>query len=297
MVQGGPGTQVKGNVIVALSREMLGGIALIDPFQYYRLDAGQRTFDYRGVVVENNLMLALGGRVHAGLPMGGPAWHAQFSGTTLTGARVLKNHISGGAAGYGYVVNGVDGFEVKGNTSDAVYSGLGDGTPGIPPDAPAAFMYNPHGIGNSDLQDEFVPMKKSLTGVLRARRTPQDSRNALGYRDQPYPDEEAGAAVTMAFIEMLGRDPDGGELKHWSTWLQETRSNADTLRRSLMTTPEFVQRHGNVDPLDLHKWRTERWLKMFLKYCSAAQPAGREWPNVRKLNEELLNSLRRDNEN
>ncbi len=252
MVQGGPGTLVKGNVIVAISREMLGGIALIDPFKYYELDVEKRIFDYRDVVVEDNLILAAGGRIHVGIPMGGAPWNPYFRGTTLMGARILNNRISGGSAGYGYVVNGINEFEIMGNTSDATYSGLGDGLPGKPPDAPMAFMYDPGNVGSSDLQKEFVPMKKSLAGVLRARRTPKDSRNPLGYRDQAYPEQEAGAAVKMAFVEMLGRDPREDELKHWIEWLKQTRSNTDAIRCSLMMTSEFVRVHGYVDPLDLH---------------------------------------------
>lgn len=295
MVQGAPGTLVKSNVVVALSREMLGGIVLIDPFSYYELDAEKRTFDYRGVVVEDNLILARGGRIHAAFPMGGAPWNFRFEGTTLLGARVLNNHIGGGAVGYGYVVNGVDGFEIKGNTSDATCSGLGDGVPGKPPDAPTAFMYDPDQIGNSNLQQEFVPRKKSLVGVLRASRTPKDSRDALGYRDAPYPEEEARAVVRMAIIEMLGRDPQQQELKYWSKWLQQTLSKGDTLRRNLMANGSFVRQHGYVNPLDLHEWRNERWLKMILETCSKHQAKGAGWPSAREWNEELLGELKNEN--
>ena len=283
MLQGAPGSLVRSNVVVALSREMLGGIALIDPFKYYELDAEKKTYDYRGVVVEDNLVLALGGRIHAGFPMGGSPWNARFSGTTLVGATVRNNHIGGGAGGYGFVVDGVDEFKIVGNTSDATFSGLGDGKPGLPPDAPQAFMFNPAKVGSSKLQSGFQPLEKSLTGVLRARRTPQDSRNALGYRDQPYPTEEAAAVVEMAFVEMLGRKPNDAEQSHGINWLQETRSNADTLRRGLMGTPEFVSKHGHIDPLKLHTWRSGRWLKLFLNTYSEA--SAREW------NEELMKAL------
>ena len=291
MLQGAPGSLVKENVIVALSREMLGGIALIDPFNYFELDAEKKTYDYRGIVVEDNLILAEGGRIHAGFPMGGSPWNAHFSGSTLVGAKVRNNHITGGAVGYGYVVDGVDQFEISGNTSDATFSGLGDGMPGMPPDVPKAFMVNPSTIGASVLQENFQPMEKSLTGVLRARRTPKDSRNAMGYRDQPYPDAEAQAVVRMAFVEMLGRDPQEGELKYWVKWLQETRSNADTIRRSLMMRAEFIRVYGYLDPLDLHEWRNERWLNRILETCSEVQSASVEWPNARVWNEKLLKAL------
>lgn len=288
MVQGGPGTKVKGNVIVAISCEMFGGIALIDPFAYYELDAKKRTYDYRGVVVEDNLIVAMGGRIHAGVPMGGAIWAKHLSGTILLGATVRNNHISGAAAGYGYVANGIDGFEITGNTSDAVYSGLGDGLPGKVLDAPMAFMYDPATVGSSRLQKEFIAKKKSLDRVLRSNRVPSD---ALGYRDAGYGEEESKAIVSAAFLEMLGRGPQEKEVQHWSKWLRDTRSNADSLRRSLMTSPEFVGLHGYVNPLNLHKWRNDRWLKMILKTCSEYQAKGEDWPNARKWNEELLKGL------
>ena len=65
MLQGAPGSQVRRNVVAALSREMLGGIALIDPFNHFELDSAKKTFDYQGVVVEDNLILAAGGRIHS----------------------------------------------------------------------------------------------------------------------------------------------------------------------------------------------------------------------------------------
>jgi len=288
MVQGGPGTKVKNNVIVAVSREMLGGIALIDPFGYYELDAKKRVYDYRGVVVEDNLIVAMGGRVHAGLPMGGATWARHLGGTILLGATVRNNHISGEAAGYGYVANGIDGFQITGNTSDATYSGLGDGLPGKPLDAPAAFLYNPATVVSSRVQKDFVPMKKSLDHVLRSNRVPSD---ALGYRDAGYGQAESKAIVSTAFVEMLGRQPQEKEAQHWSKWLRETRSNSDSLRRGLMTTPEFVGLHGHVNPLNLYKWRNDRWLKMILKTCSAYQAKGKDWPNARQLNKKLLEGL------
>jgi len=175
MVQGAPGTQVKGNVIVALSREMLGGIALIDPFNYYECDE----------------------------------------------------------------------------------------------------------------------KKRSLVEVIRSDRSPKDSKDALGYRDAPYPKKESMAVVSMAFIEILGRDPQEQESHHWNRWLRKTRSTADSLRRRLITMPEFVWLHGYVDPLDLHTWRNDRWLKMILETCSGYQAQGKDWPNAREWNEQLLKTLRR----
>jgi hypothetical protein len=138
-------------------------------------------------------------------------------------------------------------------------------------------------------------MKKSLVKVLRSDRSPKDSRDALGYRDAPYPEEEARAVIRMAFIEMLGREPQKQEWTYWKNRLQQTRSNSDAIRRNLMTTPEFVGRHGTVHPQELHPWRNERWLEMILKTCSESQEKGAGWPNAREWNEELLGELWNEN--
>ncbi|MGB0372144.1 MAG: right-handed parallel beta-helix repeat-containing protein [Opitutales bacterium] len=287
MLQGAPGSHVKDNVIVAIGREMLGGIALIDPFGFHQIDAEAQTFDYRDIVVEENYIAAIGARIHVGVPLGGAPWNGRFAGTTLIGATVKNNHIAGGAGGYGFVVDGIEGFEVRGNTSDAIYSGLGDGWHGVKPDAPAAFLFNPETVGASELQDEFVPMKKSLTRVIRSSRGPKDSRNALGNRDQAYPGPEARAIVEMAYLEMLGRVPSPEEFEINSRWLQEARVTSDTLRQSLMATPQFIDKHGFIDPLDLHTWRGERWLKLILKALSG-QP---DWPNARVTHEQVFKAL------
>ena len=132
-------------------------------------------------------------------------------------------------------------------------------------------------------------MKKSLDHVLRSNRVPSDP---LGYRDAGYGEAESKAVVSAAFVEMLGRGPQEKEAKHWNKWLRETRSNGDSLRRNLMVTPEFVGLHGYVNPLNLHKWRNDRWLGMILKTCSEHQVKGKDWPNAREMNEELLRGLR-----
>ncbi|TWU32647.1 hypothetical protein [Novipirellula artificiosorum] len=136
-------------------------------------------------------------------------------------------------------------------------------------------------------------MKNSLDRVLRNNRSPVDP---LGYRDAAYPEEEARAVVRLAFVEMMGRDPELDESEHWIGWLRETRSNGDTLRRCLMTTSEFIGRHGYVNPLHFHTWRNSRWLKNILATCSEAQSQGIDWPNARQWNEELIRALKNEHD-
>lgn len=295
MVQGGPGSIVGGNVIASISREMLGGIALIDPFGYYKMDTpdGKR-FDYRGVVVEDNWIIAIGSRIHAGLPMGGAAWHPNLGGTVLVGATVRNNTISGEAGGYGYVANGIDGFTVTGNHSDAVYSGQGDGLPGRLPDPPSAFLFERGAVGGSQLQAEFKPAIEHVTKVLRSDRGRGVPVDALGYRDAGYTALEAEAIVETAWLEMLGRSPSSAEWAHWAGWLSGTHANADSLRRCLMTSREFIERFGYVNPLELHGWRSSRWLELISSSVGSSRTPDGQWPEARALHLKLIQTLERD---
>lgn len=132
-------------------------------------------------------------------------------------------------------------------------------------------------------------MKKSLDRVLKSNRVPSDP---LGYRDAGYSKAESRAIVNAAFIKLVEREPQEKEIEHWSKWLRETRSNSDSLRCGLMSTPEFIHLRGYVNPLKLHKLRNDRWLKMILKTGSEYQPKGQDWPNARQWNEKLLEGPR-----
>jgi hypothetical protein len=152
-------------------------------------------------------------------------------------------------------------------------------------DEPAPFLFNPDRIGGSKLQPEFKPAQRHITGLLRMARKPL---NTLGYRCSPYGEAEAHAIVQGAFIEMLGRAPDAGEAARWHTWLNQTGSNADTLRRGLMTTEEFQARHGFIDPLELNTFRANLWmnsLKSTLRDTTT-------WPEAKMLYTEALSRLR-----
>jgi hypothetical protein len=151
----------------------------------------------RNSIVRNNRIEALGSRIHIGMPMGGPVWGNYFAGTTLVGARVENNSISGEAAGYGYAAMGIDSFIIRGNTSTAVYSGRGDGLPGNPP---GAFLYEPEQIGNSILQADFKPKERHLVHLMRNFYKPV---NSIGYRTAPYGEPEAKATIRWAYLEIV----------------------------------------------------------------------------------------------
>lgn len=289
MVQGAPGTRVESNVIAAISREMLAGIALIDATQHYVIDAEQRRHDYRGVVVGDNLIDARGARIHIGVAMGALCWGDYGRGTTLVGARVEDNVVSGDAAAYGFAAAGIDAFMVRGNRSLARYSGIGDGLPHNPPDPPAAFLFDPDTVGTSDLQPDFQPARRHLVHLMRNWWQPS---NPLGYRATTYGDAEAKATVTMAYRELLERMPTPDELGRWTDWLNASRANVDALRRALMTLEEFGEKHRPSDPLTLHAVRTRMWMeRLALVERSLAPAAGGDWPSARTLYEDVLSSF------
>ena len=220
MVQGAPGTKVSGNVVVALSREVLGGIALIDPAPWCLLDSLENTFDYRGIEVKNNLVHALGARVHIAYPCGLDVWNMNTNKRILQGAEVMHNSIIGDIGGYGFAVSGVKDFKVTNNTASALFEERGDGLPGNPPDAPAAFIYEADKTFDSELQKEFIPAKKHIVHLLRNQRTPV---NEAGYRLlDHYGEKETKAIISMAFMEMLDRFPSAEELTYRGNWMQET---------------------------------------------------------------------------
>ena len=217
-------------------------------------------FDYEGDIVRNNFIDALGARIHIGIPMGGPVWGPRSLGTVLVGAEVADNTMAGGAAAYGFVVNGVDQFRVHDNHSSASYSGIGEGlNKNKLPDDPGPFLFDPKQIGKSQLQPEFKPSTRHLVHLLRANH---GATNELGYRVYPYGEAEAKAVVSTAYLEMLRRAPDANELAAQVEWLQAGQVTADELRRKLMASDEFVRRFGQVAPAELQSYRQKLWLDL-----------------------------------
>jgi len=256
VLYGAPGSVVEDNVVACVSRESLGGINLVDGIPYYALDDEKTLFDYRGVVVRNNLIDAFGARIHIAVPMGGPPWTPQTIGTTLKGAKVYGNMISGGAAAYGYVANGVDSFEVYDNKSTATHSGIGEGfNAKRPPDEASPFLYDAETVTNSKLQPQFKESRRHLVHLIRCNHGPT---NDLGYRVYGYTDAEAEAVVRAAYIEILGREADASGLPEKISWLQQGNT-ADAMRVGMTDSDEFRGKFGEVVPEHLHVYRTKRW--------------------------------------
>lgn len=259
VVFGAPGSVIEDNVIACISRELLGGINLVDPLTVYAIDGDPARTDYRGTIVRNNLLDAFGARIHIAIPMGAGIWAPKNLGKILVGASVSGNTIRGGAAGYGFVVNGVEGFTVTGNTSSASYSGIAEGEPPrFLPAEPGPFLYNAETVAGSTLQPEFKNPQGHLLHLLRCNHL---KTNPLGYRTgYNYGTAEAEAVVQAAYFEMLGRLPDSREAALAIRWLNEADGCADDLRRQLMMSGEFTSTFGFVPPEGLHPYRVGLWL-------------------------------------
>ena len=288
MVQGAPGTKVLNNVIIALSREILGGIALIDPADYCLLDSIENTFDYRGVEVKNNLVDALGARVHIAFPCGPDVWHLTSHQRIIVGAKVRGNEIAGNIGAYGFALAGVQDFEITNNKATAVFEESGDGLPGNPPDEAAAFIYDASTTINCKLQKEFIPSQKHIVHLMRNDRTPA---NETGYRIlDSYGELEAKSIISVAFLEMLDRFPSEKEALYWKKWLQETRSNADAIRSALMISPEFQAGNQAWRVTQLQECRVELFLKQL--YKAFENKVTESWPEAHELQKTLYDKYR-----
>ena len=288
---GAPGSVVENNVVAAISRESLGAINMVDPLDFYAVDGDLNRTDYRGVMVRHNLIDVRGARIHIAVAMGGGPWAPRNKDSWLVGATVTGNTISGSAGGYGFVACGVENFTVADNVSTASYSGLGDGlNQKTPPDDPGPFLYTPASVINCTLQPEFTASKRHLLHLLRCNHGPL---NAQGFRVYSYGAAEAEAIVRTAFLEMLGRAPKAKEFSHWLEWLQTTKGAADQIRRALIMTPEFTDRHGFVPPDDLHLYRRRMWLENLDQAQADHFSQTKTLPTARQLYEEAIKRLGR----
>ncbi len=289
MVQGAPGTQVIDNVVVALSREVLGGIALIDPAPWCLLDSAENTYDYQGVEVNNNLVHALGARVHIAYPCGLDVWNLNTQKRMLTGAVVRDNAIMGDIGGYGFAVSGVKNFKITGNSASAFFEERGDGLPDNPPDEAAAFIYDAGNTIGTELQKEFVAAQRHLVHLLRNFRTPV---NEAGYRLlETYGEREIVAIVSTAFMEMLGRFPSADEADYWGNWLGETRSNADAIRTALMTSAEFASQNQAWRTSQLQACRVQLFMQVL--YQAFDEWEEKSWPEAHHLHHSLFSHYNR----
>jgi hypothetical protein len=148
VVFGAPGSRVEGNFIVAQSRELLGGINMVDfaPFEG----------DYRGTVVAGNVIAAAGAPIKVAVAMGNPVWGCVFDDAHRNvGGTVVGNLLLGPFMHYGFVANGVADWTVLANVSLATHGGVPESVCGFPtPAAPSAFLKDARHAGWT-FQHEF----------------------------------------------------------------------------------------------------------------------------------------------
>jgi hypothetical protein len=285
MVQGAPGTKVENNVVVALSREVFAGIALIDPAKYSLLDAAKKTYDFRGVKVKNNLVNALGSRVHIGYACGKNVFSFNQTEQIIVGGELIDNIMIGDIGGYGFAVGGVKDFKIKNNKASGVFEERGDGFYNDPPDEATAFIYDKSRVFDSKLQKEFIPAIKHINHINRNLRKPS---NESGYRIlDHYGKIESKAIVSIAFMEMLNRFPSEKEMLIWNKWLKESRSTGDAIRRNLMMSSEFINKNNK-------SWRItqlqECRVALFMEelYTVFEQQKSDSWPSAHELHERIF---------
>jgi parallel beta-helix repeat protein len=145
VIFGAPGSTISGNTITATSRVLLGGINLVD----YAPTSG----NYAGTKVTSNTINAQGALIKVGLAMGPNTWTCSTS--INRGASVTGNTLTGNHMGYGYAVNGVQGFTVTGNVDKSHHVGAAGGGCHNGNAKPAGFLMQHQ--TDSQLQPEFAP--------------------------------------------------------------------------------------------------------------------------------------------
>jgi parallel beta-helix repeat protein len=146
VIFGAPGSKVINNRIVANSRVLLGGINLVD----YNPTGG----NYAGTLVQGNTIDAAGALIKVGIAMGPAVWGCDAR--VVRGATVTENLLTGNHIGYGYPVNGIDGFTVKRNKDKSRHVGLPNAGCGGPVSTPSGLQRQPGASGSSSLQKGYV---------------------------------------------------------------------------------------------------------------------------------------------
>ncbi|WP_167837784.1 right-handed parallel beta-helix repeat-containing protein [Nocardia altamirensis] len=158
VVFGAPGSTIQNNTIVAMSRQLLGGINMVD----FAPVGG----NYTGTVVKNNVIDGKGHFIKVGIAMGPAVWNCATD--TNYGATVTGNTLQGMNIGYGYAVNGVTNWIVTGNVDRARHVGApGLGCNGLQ-SAPTGFQFQ--SVAGAELQPEF--QYAQLQHVLRISEAP-----------------------------------------------------------------------------------------------------------------------------
>lgn len=182
VIFGAPGSTIQNNTIIAETRQLLGGINMVD---YAPLNG-----NYTGTRVTGNVIDGKSEFIKIGIAMGWQTWTCGSG--TVYGGSVTDNVLQGLNIGYGYAVNGVSNWTVTGNVDVSRHVGAVSAGCGGTPSSPAGFQYQ--NATASTLQPEFRSANLDyLLGVseppiLRVATSPSGCTNMYG--DQGlYPDQ------------------------------------------------------------------------------------------------------------
>ena len=262
-----PGSLVENNVVVALSRETLGAINMVDFLSMYLKEQkdGFSFYNYN-VTVRNNYIDAFGARFHNGIPTGDGIWGESASPMKYGIGQIVRGNVmNGDCFGYGIAVRTGKDMTITDNISFAKHTGVANGWSYNDPDPATDFITEKYRLLNSVLQSNFKEAKLYITHLLymnHAPARPAGHREA-GYKYWLYTNDEANGIVTAAFIEMLQRIPTSSELDSYTSDLIAGQYPADVVRRKLMKTDEFISKNGNLSDNELHIYRTNLWMSHF----------------------------------
>ena len=225
VVFGAPGSTIQNNTVIAKTRQLLGGINMVD---YAPMNG-----NYTGTKVQNNVIDAQSAFIKVGLAMGPQAWSCT-TGTNY-GATVTGNTLQGGDMGYGYAVNGVSSWTVTGNVDNAQHVGTpGSGCGGLP-SAPAGFQYQM--ATSSTLQSQFQPGSlEYLLGITAPTGTPTSNVNLALNRPTAASGSNGGFPPSNAV--------DGNSSSYWEStnnafpqWLQVDLGQSSTIGKVVIKLP------------------------------------------------------------
>lgn len=158
VIFGAPGSLIQNNTIIAETRQLLGGINMVD---YAPMNG-----NYTGTRVTGNVIDGKTEFIKVGIAMGPAIWTC--SSQIVYGGTVTDNILQGLNIGYGYAVNGVSNWTVTGNQDTARHVGAVSAECGGTPSDPAGFQVQY--AASSTLQPEFT--NATLTAVLGVSEPP-----------------------------------------------------------------------------------------------------------------------------
>ncbi len=165
VVFGAKGSRVANNTIIADTRELLGGINMVDTGINNSNTSEVGRFTYEGTVVEDNVIEARNKLIHNGIAMGELVWACR--GMTVipavVGGTVRDNVTRGDYMGFSYAANGTRDWTAVGNVDTSIHNviaGMPCGTTITGPNdgypMPQGFAFSPErALG--DFQPEFQP--------------------------------------------------------------------------------------------------------------------------------------------